>query len=184
MLRASHMVFILLAALSASAQDAPFIFRGGVVNAASFVSNDLPGGGIAQGSIFTIFGRAIGPAAPAQVASFPLGPQLAGVSINLRQGSKQLSAIPLFAAAGQINAILPSATPLGAVSLQVSYNGQASNWAPVNVVDHAPGVFTSTGLGRGWTLFQNYISATNQPLNSGTGAATPGQVGSLRSEER
>ena len=173
------MVFILLAALPALAQEPPFIFRGGVVNAASYVANDLPGGGIAQGSIFAIFGRAIGPAAPVQVSSFPLGPQLAGVSINLRQGSKQLSAIPLFVVAGQINAILPSATPLGAVSLQVSYNGQASNWVPVNVVDHAPGVFTATGLGRGWTIFQNFLSATNQPLNSGTVSATPGQVGTL-----
>jgi uncharacterized protein (TIGR03437 family) len=139
----------------------------------------MPGGGIAQGSMFSIFGRAIGPATPVQVSSFPLGPQLAGVSINLRQGSKQLSAIPIFVIASQINAILPSATPLGTVSLQVSYNGQASNWIPVLVVGHAPGVFTATGYGRGVTVFQNFISATNQPLNSETVSATPGQAGTL-----
>ena len=179
MLKTRHIACILLTALPALAQDAPFIFGGSIANSASFVPNDMPGGGIAQGSIFSIFGRAIGPATPVQVSSFPLGPQLAGVSINLRQGSKQLSAIPIFVIASQINAILPSATPLGTVSLQVSYNGQASNWIPVLVVGHAPGVFTATGYGRGVTVFQNFISATNQPLNSETVSATPGQAGTL-----
>ena len=97
----------------------------------------------------------------------------------MRQGATQLSAIPLFVQDSQINAILPSATPLSGVSLQVSFNGQSSNWVPVQVVAHAPGVFTATGTGRGWAIFQNYVSATNQPLNSGTMAAAPGQVGTL-----
>ena len=78
----------------------------------------MPGGGIAQGSIFAIFGRGLGPSAPVEVASFPLGNQLAGVSKNLRQGVTQLSAIPLFVQDSQINAILPSATPLSGVSLR------------------------------------------------------------------
>src|ERR1035438_7813689 len=104
----------------------------GVVNAANFMVNTLPGGGIAQGSIFTIFGSGLGPANYVQVSSFPLGPQFNGVSINLKQGSQQISGIPLFVYATQINALLPSNTPLGTVSLQVVYNGQASNWAPVD----------------------------------------------------
>lgn len=174
-----RLLLLLAAALPAFSQDAPFVFRGGVVNAASFTSNELPGGGIARGSIFTIFGRRLGPATPTQVSAFPLGKQLAGVSINLRKGTTQLSAIPLFVLDSQINAILPSATPLGDISLQVSFNGQSSNWVPVHVVDHAPGVFTATGLGRGWAIFQNFVSPANQPLNSGTTAATPGQAGTL-----
>ena len=178
-LKTRHIVFILLAVLPALAQQAPFVFGGTVTNAASFVPNDMPGGGIAQGSIFTIFGRGIGPAVPVQVSSFPLGPQLAGVSITVRQGSTQLSAIPIWVIASQINAILPSATPLGTVSFQVTYNGQASNWIPMIVVAHAPGVFTAAGYGRGVTVFQNFVSATNQPLNSGTVSATPGQAGTL-----
>jgi uncharacterized protein (TIGR03437 family) len=175
-----YLLVLLAAALPAFSQDTPFVFRGGVVNAASYTSNELPGGGIAQGSIFTIFGRHLGPATPAQVYAFPLGKQFAGVSINLRKGTTPLSAIPLFVIDYQINAILPSATPLGDISLQVSFNGQNSNWVPVHIVDHAPGVFTATGLGRGWASFQNYVSSTNpnQP-NSGTTAATPGQIGTL-----
>jgi uncharacterized protein (TIGR03437 family) len=170
---------LFLAALPAFSQEAPFVFRGGVVNAASFTSNELPGGGIAQGSVFTIFGRHLGPVSGQQVSTFPLGKQFAGVSILVRKGATTLSAIPVFVLDSQINAILPSATPLGDVSLQVTYNGQSGNWAPVHVVDHAPGVFTATGLGRGPTIFQNFVSTDSQPLNSGTNAATPGQAGTL-----
>lgn len=173
------LLFVVAAAAPALAQGGPFVFRGGVVNAASFTANLLPGGGIAQGSIFTIFGRGLGPSAPTQVSAFPLGKDLAGVSITVRKGATQLSAIPVFVLNSQINAIMPSATPLGNVSLRVTYNGQNSNWVPVRVVDHAPGVFTATGLGRGGAIFQNYVSASSQPINSGLTAATPGQAGTL-----
>ena len=172
-------ITIELTGATPAAQAAPAIYGGGVVNAANFMVNTLPGGGIAQGSIFTIFGSGLGPANYVQVSSFPLGPQFNGVSINLKQGSQQISGIPLFVYATQINALLPSNTPLGTVSLQVVYNGQASNWAPVQVVAHAPAVFTATGTGMGWAIFQNYVSASSQPLNSGLTAATPGQVGTL-----
>ena len=160
-------------------QTAPFVFRGGVVSAASFTSNLLPGGGLARGSIFTIFGRSLGPATPVQVSKFPLDTRLSGVSINIRDGSKVTPAIPLFVYEGQINAILPSSSATGTLALQVVYNGQNSNWVPIRVVDHAPGVFTATGAGRGWGIFQNFISAAEQPLNSGTNAVRPGAVGTL-----
>lgn len=170
---------LVLAVVPLLGQEAPFVSGGGVVNAASFTPNSLPGGGIAQGSIFSIFGRDLGPTTPVQVASFPLGASLQGVSIQVRQGSTTLDAIPLFVLASQINAIMPSATPVGQVTLRVSYNGRAGNWVPVTVVAHAPGVFTATGIGKGWTIFQNFIDPGNQPLNSGRTAAKPGQVGTL-----
>jgi uncharacterized protein (TIGR03437 family) len=173
------LLFVVAAVTPALAQNAPYVFRGGVVNAASFASNQLPGGGIAQGSIFTIFGRALGPSTGTQVSAFPLGSQLAGVSIAVRKGTTQVAAIPVFVLNSQINAIMPSAAPLGNVSLRVTYNGQNSNWVPVRVVDHAPGIFTATGLGRGGAIFQNYVSASSQPINSGVTAVMPGQVGTL-----
>src|ERR1019366_6696235 len=147
-------ITIELTGATPAAQAAPAIYGGGVVNAANFMVNTLPGGGIAQGSIFTIFGSGLGPANYVQVSSFPLGPQFNGVSINLKQGSQQISGIPLFVYATQINALLPSNTPLGTVSLQVVYNGQTSNWVPVQVVAHAPAVFTATGTGMGWAIFR------------------------------
>lgn len=164
---------------TAAAQDPPFVFGKSVVNSANFMGNSLPGGGIAQGSIFTVFGSDLGPATGVQVSSFPLGAQFNGVSITVQQGTTKVSAIPIFVLNSQINAIMPSNTPLGDVSLQVSYNGQDSNWVPVRIVKHAPAVFTATGYGYGWGILQNFVSATNQPLNSGTNAISPGQVGTL-----
>lgn len=149
------------------------------MSSASFAVNTLPGGGIARGSIFTIFGRALGPATGSQVAAFPLLPRFAGVSIAVRAGTQVLAAIPIFVVESQINAIMPSNTPVGDVSLQVTYNGQSGNWVPVRVVNHAPGIFTSTGAGRGWASFLNFVSATDQPLNSGTNAIRPGGLGTL-----
>ena len=43
----------------------PVIFLRAIVNAASFMPSGVPGGAIARGSIFTIFGRGIGPATSA-----------------------------------------------------------------------------------------------------------------------
>src|SRR5579872_1094374 len=161
--------WLILAPLVSTA--APVINTGGVLNAASYTANAAPGGAIAQGSIFAIFGAGLGPAAPAQVSKFPLGPQFAGVSIAVSQGTTQIAAIPIFVAASQINAILPSNTPLGTVSLTVTYNGQTSNAEPVQVAVSAPGVFTATGTGRGWGVFLHYLSAADQPVNSGKNAA-------------
>jgi uncharacterized protein (TIGR03437 family) len=172
-------LFVFAAVAPVFSQSTPFVYRGGVVNAASFTSNELPGGGIAQGSIFTIFGRNLGPSSATQVTAFPLGKELAGVSITVKKGSTQLSAIPLFVLNSQLNAIMPSAAPLGNVSLRVTYNGQNSNWVPVRVVDHAPGIFTATGLGRGGAILQNYVAADSQPINSGLTSAMPGQIGTL-----
>ena len=61
----------------------PEIPLNGIVNAASFASRILAAGAIARGSIFTIFGSGIGPAAGVAVTSFPLGTELGGVRIRV-----------------------------------------------------------------------------------------------------
>ena len=94
----------------------PRIFPNGIVNGAGFVRPGLPGGKIARGSIFSIFGSDLGPEAGAEVSSFPLRTSLAGVSVKVTQGETSVDAIPLFVRDGQINAIMPSDAPLGRVS--------------------------------------------------------------------
>src|SRR5882762_8344606 len=94
------------------------IFPHGIVNAASYTPAGLPGGSIGRGSIFSIFGTNIGPGAPVQVSAFPIQPALNGVSIQVTQGSTSVSALPLYVSAGQINALMPSNTPLGLVSVR------------------------------------------------------------------
>jgi uncharacterized protein (TIGR03437 family) len=154
--------------------QAPFIYYRGVVNVANYMPPGLPSGGIAQGAQFSIFGSALGPATSPPLA-FPLSTTLAGVSISVTQGTTTVAAIPVFVSPGQINAIMPSNTPLGAVSLRVTYNSAKSNNVPVNVVTSAFGIFTSTGTGQGPGSIQNY-SPTALPLNALNQPAVIGQT--------
>src|SRR5215475_2524907 len=90
---------------AAACQAQPYLAYRGTYNAASFLAAGLPGGGIARGSAFSLFGTNIGPTSTPQL-SFPLQTTLAGVSIAVSQGSTTVNAIPIAFAAGQINAIM------------------------------------------------------------------------------
>ncbi|HTB11569.1 MAG TPA: hypothetical protein VK752_08360 [Bryobacteraceae bacterium] len=166
-----HLLLIFTAALHA---QSPFIYYRGVVNVASYMPPGLPSGGIAQGGQFSIFGSNLGPATSPTLA-FPLATTLAGVSISVTQGATTVAAIPVFLSPGQINAIMPSNTPLGQASLRVTYNNFKSNLVPVNIVASSFGIFSSTGTGQGPGSIQNY-SATGLPLN---GLNAPASIGQL-----
>ena len=170
----------LLLALSVGAADAqPFIFYRGIVNAASFASPGLPNSSIARGSIFTIFGRNLGPFTDATVSAFPLQTELAGASIEVCQRESCLQAIPLFVSHGQVNAIMPSGAPVGQVSIRVTLNGEAGNFSTVTVVESSLGIFAINSGGFGVGVIQNFVAQDNQPLNSLSAAARPGQVATL-----
>jgi uncharacterized protein (TIGR03437 family) len=153
----------------------PAIYPRGAVNAASLLAPGLPGGSIAQGSTFTIFGSGLGPAAGVQVPAFPLGTSLAGVSITASQGNRTVNILPLFVRQDQINALMPSNAPLGWVSLRVTYNNVRSNPSPVFVVRDNPGIYTFTGTGMGPGAMQNIAADGTLPLNSNRASARPGQ---------
>ncbi len=161
------------------ASAAPVIFVRGVVNSASFTPAMLPGGAIARGSLFTIFGRDLGPATAAQAPVFPLETALGGVSIEVEQNGTIVQAIPLFVYSTQANAVMPSNAPLGDVVIRVIYNGERSNGMPIRIVDNNIGIYTATGAGLGPGIVQNYIAPTNQPINSPTITAAPGQTVTL-----
>jgi len=164
-----------LLAVSVFAQP-PLIFNRGIFNAASFVPAGIPGGAIARGSIFSLFGARLGPTPPANANSFPLGTTLSGVAINVVQGSTTVSAIPLYVSASQINAIMPSNAPLGTASIQVVVNGSGGNLHPVRIASSDFGIFTARGIGIGPGILQNFIAADNQPINSPTITAQLGQA--------
>jgi uncharacterized protein (TIGR03437 family) len=157
----------------------PFIFTRGVVNAASFYPSGISAGAIAQGSIFTLFGRNLGPAAGVQASSFPLGTTLSGVSVSVSQGATTVSAIPVYVSSGQINAIMPSNTPLGTVAVRVQVNNSKSNPMPVRVATYSPGIFSVLSSGAGPAVAQDFVTQTQQPVNSLLAAATPGQTVTL-----
>jgi hypothetical protein len=61
----------------------PVIGSLGAFNAASYRTPGLPGSGIAQGSIFTVFGTGLGPATSLEASSFPLPISLGGTSLAI-----------------------------------------------------------------------------------------------------
>lgn len=170
---------LLLLHLAASAtlfSQTPRIAYRGVLNAASFTPAGLPGGGIAQGSFFSIFGQSLGPATPAEQISFPLQTSFSGVSVTVSQGGTTVAVIPVFVSSSQINAIMPSNAPLGLDALQVTFNGLKSSNSPVRVVNASVGIVSVSGLGNGPGVIQNFVTQSNQPLNS---TATPAKLGQV-----
>lgn len=149
---------------------------GGVLNAASYAPPATPGGAIAQGSFFSVFGNNLGPATPATVSSFPLGTILAGVSIQITQGNTTVNAIPQFVLNSQINAILPSNAPLGTVQMTVTYQGQVSNPFTFQVSPTNWGSFSIATSGSGPGIIQNVVSITEYDLNTVADSAQPGQL--------
>ena len=154
----------------------PVIYPRGIASAATYAPFGLPNGPIARGSIFSVFGTGLGPAAPAQVSQFPLQTTFSGVSVTITQGSTQVSAIPIYATAGQLNVLMPSNAPLGAASLRVTYNGTASNASPVQIQNNSFGFFLLSGGTAGPGALLNFIASDNQPFNSLLVSAKPGQV--------
>ncbi len=163
-------------AVWAQLEAQPVITYRGVFNAASLAPPGLPNGGLARGGVFTVFGVNLGPTTPATVSQFPLTPAFQGVSLTVAQGGISVSAIPIFVSANQINAILPSNTPLGAGALRVSFNGRTSAPVAVEVKENSPGIFAVSSGGFGPGVVQNFVAQTNQPVNSLDTAAARGQV--------
>ena len=166
---------ILVFAAGAAAQ--PVVNRSGVVNAASYAADGLPNAGVAQGSMFLVFGKGLGPDSLVQANSYPLpGAQgLAGTSIRVTVGSTSVDALMVYTSAGQVAAILPSRTPPGSGTLRVIYNGQTSVSAPIRVVRGAFGAFTLSQNGTGPAVIQNAESPTETPVNTIYRSARPGQ---------
>ncbi len=154
----------------------PFIYYRGVVNAASGLPYGIAAGAIAQGSLFTIYGRNLGPATGVSASSYPLGTSLANVSMTISDGTTTVKPIPVYVSSAQINAILPSNTPTGSVSLRVFVNNAPSNPMPIRVSANSPGIFTARQTGVGPAIVQNFVSSSETPVNSLQNPARPGQV--------
>ncbi|MFN7921777.1 MAG: VWA domain-containing protein [Bryobacteraceae bacterium] len=153
----------------------PTVPDNGVVPSGSGTPPSLPGGAIAQGSFFTVFAYDVGPANPEQATTYPLPTKLGGTEVELSQGSTKASAYIAFASRSQVNGIIPSNTPLGDVDMAVIYNGTRSNPVRIRVVRNNFNIFT-TRAGSGPGIITNFVTATNQPLNTRTTPAMPKQV--------
>src|ERR1017187_6829819 len=167
---------VVLLVLSASVLFAqqPILYNRGTINAASSAPFGLPNAPIARGSVFTVYGEKLGPA-QSQTASAPLAPTFGGVSLSVTQNGVVTQAFPLFVSAGQINAVMPSTVTAGLATLRLTYQNNRSNAITIQIADSAPGVFAVAGAA-GPGIVQNYVSATNLPINSLVTPAAPGQI--------
>jgi uncharacterized protein (TIGR03437 family) len=97
---------------------------------------------------------------------------LNGASVSVTANGVTTQPALYYATATQITAVLPSATPAGAATFSVAYNGQASSSAPVNVSKTAFGFdsFYETGNGPAVATDANYRLVTL------THSAIPGQA--------
>jgi uncharacterized protein (TIGR03437 family) len=156
-----HLTQCLFAILTASYAFAqPVISSTEVVNSASYLSQGMPGSGIAQGSIFTIFGTGLGPATLTTAGSLPLQTSLGGTSVAVTVNGQTVNTFVLAAVSYQVNALLPSNTPLGSAAVTVTYQNQTSAAEPFQVVSgsFAPYTFNSGGFGQAIATDLNYQS--------------------------
>jgi uncharacterized protein (TIGR03437 family) len=168
---ARHSIPFILAFLTASCALAqPVITSTYVVNSASYLSQGLPGSGIAQGSIFTIEGSGLGPNTLVPPGPLPLQTSLGGTSVTVTAGGKTVKAYVMAAVSYQVNALLPSTTPTGSATVTVTYNNQTSAPEPFQVVtaSFAPYTFSSYGYGQASATDLNYqLNSIIHPYHPG-----------------
>ncbi len=137
-----------------------------VLNSASYRTPGLSGAGIAQGSIFALFGSGLGPSNPVQAITFPLQTTLGGSTVAITVNGTTTDAYLDYVSPGQINAILPSNTPVGSGTITVSYNKQTSAAAPIEVVASAFGVYTASSSGSGQAAATDLSNAQNSIIHT------------------
>jgi uncharacterized protein (TIGR03437 family) len=97
-----------------------------------------------------------------EATTFPLQTTLGGTSVSVTVGGAQQDAILLYTYSYAVAAILPSTTPVGSGTFTVTYNGQISAPAPIQVVASAFGIYTLNEQGSG----QAIATDTNYNVNT------------------
>ena len=169
-------LFLLATAIGyASLAQAQPVVRA-ALNAVSYTAPGLPGAGIAQGSIFAIFGSNLGPATPVESGlPRPTADGLQGTRVRVTVGATNYEAPIVFTSANQVNAIMPSNVPAGPASVLVLYNNQQSSPFQIAVVRFALGVVALNGQGSGPAVISN--ASNNYQTVTFTTALNPGNVG-------
>jgi uncharacterized protein (TIGR03437 family) len=132
-------------------QNAPTVT--GVVNNYSFVPAGFPNSGVAPSSLITIFGTDMAAASNPQTLNTSAAPGIPttfnGTSVSVTVGATTLPVGLYYALPTQIAGVLPAATPTGAGTITVTYNGTASNQFAVQVIPSGVGLDTYFGSGNG-----------------------------------
>jgi uncharacterized protein (TIGR03437 family) len=155
----------------------PVVPTGGIVNAASYSLPGLPNSSIGQGSMFIVFGTALGATSNLNDARFPLPTTqgLLGTSIKVAVGGTTVDAIMIYTTPTQVAAVLPSSTPIGAGTLTLTANGRSSS-TDIRVVRSSFGTFTANSAGSGPSILENFIAGGPNQINGVLTPARPGQT--------
>jgi uncharacterized protein (TIGR03437 family) len=151
-------VFLFLASAGFAAAQ---VSIGAVVNAGSRIQSTSSFYGIAQGALFAITGKGLGPD-PLQQATFPLPTTdgLGGVTVQANIGGTAVDCILVYVSSTEVGAILPSNTPLGTGTVTLNNNGVTATKA-ITVVASAFGIFTSTVEGYAGRAMAFNVSAAD-----------------------
>ncbi|MGD1069665.1 MAG: hypothetical protein ABSB15_05950 [Bryobacteraceae bacterium] len=140
----------------------------GIVNPASNIPPGLPNSGIAQGSLFVVYGNNLASAGLLQATTLPLPNSLGVTSIAVTVNGTTVSAPIDYTYGGaldQVAAVLPSNTPVGGGTLTLTFNGGLRANYPITVVASNFGISTvnESGSGAAVVTFANYsvVSPTN-----------------------
>ena len=112
----------------------------GGVNAASLAPI---GASVSPGEFVTIFGSGLGGQATTATAPYPTTLNNTSVTVN------GISAPVYYASATQLNILIPYAVTGSSATIQVTYNGTASNQVVVPLAATSPGIFSTDNSGRG-----------------------------------
>jgi uncharacterized protein (TIGR03437 family) len=142
-----------------------------VQNPASNIPAVLPNGGIAQGSIFVLYGSDMGPTTLIQPPGYPL-PSTAGLGgtvVTITVNGTTVTAPLVYSWTSQVAGVLPSNTPLGTGTVTVTFNGTSSLSFPITVVQSNFGISTDpTGLYAAVTYANNQFVAQSNAAPPGT----------------
>jgi len=146
-----------------------------VLNNYSYILPGLPNYGIAPGSLFVVFGSGLSSSAPPVLQSSEppgLPTTLNQTSISVSVNGVNTTPALYYTSATQLAAVLPSDTPVGKGTITVTYNGQTSAPAPIQVVASAVGLDTLYGTGNGVGV----ATDGNGKVLGLTNSAMPGQT--------
>ena len=160
-----HQKFLQIFAIAVSLAATTFaqpVINAGPVNSASYRTLGMPGSGIAKVLFSAFLARGSDQLPPPRPIPSRCPTSLGGSSIDVTVGGATTQAIILFTYDTQINAILPSNTPVGAGTLTVTYNSQAGTATPITVVASAFGafVYNSSGSGQAIATDTSYVLNT------------------------
>ena len=133
-----------------------------VVNAAAFAP-----GGVAPRSLITVFGENLGPLQPTLFELTADGRNVRPFTGGVRVLFDSTPGAVLYAATGQVNAIVPRDAGLRrSVQLTVENNGIASPPVTVDILGATPALFTLNGSGGGPAAALNQDTSINTAANA------------------